>query len=130
VTVYLIAAIFIIGLWGVISLPNLIRKVVALSFMNSAIILFFVHLASRTGTRAPILSTETEEVLRTGTTSVADPVPQALMLTAIVVGICVVAVALVLVYRLYRRYGTLDIRELEEKIWSSAAEEGHDGSGH
>ena len=46
-----------------------------------------------------------------------DPLPQALMLTAIVVGICVVALALVLVYRLYLKFGTLDMRRIEKKAW-------------
>ncbi|HPF33546.1 MAG TPA: NADH-quinone oxidoreductase subunit K, partial [Candidatus Sabulitectum sp.] len=39
------------------------------------------------------------------------------MLTAIVVGVCVMALALVLVYRLYLKFGTLDIREIERKAW-------------
>ena len=108
-TWYLIGAIFLVGLWGVISVANLIKKVVALSIMNSAIILFFVYFGSLSGNTAPIL-TEIE-----GTP--VDPLPQALMLTAIVVGICVVALALVLVYRLYQRYGTLDIGEIERQVW-------------
>lgn len=108
---YLIGAIFLVGLWGVIAVPNLIKKVIALSVMNSAIILFFVFFGSLSGDTAPIL---TEEGLRP-----VDPLPQALMLTAIVVGVCVVALALVLVYRLYLRHGTLDIREIERKVWKT-----------
>jgi multicomponent Na+:H+ antiporter subunit C len=46
-----------------------------------------------------------------------DPLPQALMLTAIVVGVCVMALALVLVYRLYARFRTLDVREIEQRLW-------------
>ena len=106
---YLIGAIFVVGLWGVIAIPNLVKKVVALSLMNSAIILFFVYFGSLSGDTAPIL---------TGAEGTpVDPLPQALMLTAIVVGVCVVALALVLVYRLYRRFGTLDAREIERKVW-------------
>ena len=86
---YLIGAIFVVGLWGVIAIPNLVKKIVALSLMNSAIILFFVSFGSLSGDTAPIL---------TGTEGTpVDPLPQALMLTAIVVGVCVVALALVLV---------------------------------
>ena len=107
---YLIGAIFIVGIWGVISIPNLVKKVVALSIANSAIILFFIYFGSLSGEGAPILVE--------GTTQPVDPLPQALMLTAIVVGVCVIALALVLVYRLYRRHGTLDIRELEAAIWN------------
>jgi len=45
------------------------------------------------------------------------------MLTAIVVGICVVALALVLVQQLYRRYGTLDMREIEDRVWHAEEHE-------
>ncbi|MFP4113785.1 MAG: sodium:proton antiporter [Spirochaetota bacterium] len=108
---YLIGAIFLVGLWGVIALPNMIKKVVALSIANSAIILFFIYFGSLSGETAPIL---TEETVRP-----VDPLPQALMLTAIVVGICVITLALALVYRLYRRYGTLDMREIERAVWKA-----------
>lgn len=108
-SLYLIGAIFLVGLWGVIAIPNLIKKVVALSFANSAIILFFIYFGSLSGEGAPILTE--------GAARPVDPLPQALMLTAIVVGVCVVALALVLVYRLYLRHETLDIREIERAVW-------------
>ncbi len=106
---YLIGAIFLVGLWGVIAIPNLVRKVIALSVANSAIIMLFVYYASLSGDAAPILT-------EVGTP--VDPVPHALMLTAIVVGICIIALALALVYQLYLRYETLDMREIERRVWS------------
>jgi len=112
---YLIGAIFLVGVWGVISIPNLIKKVVALSIANSAIILFFIYFGSLSGEEAPILIE--------GATSPVDPLPQALMLTAIVVGVCIVALALLLVYRLYLRYGTLDIRTIERAVWKRDLED-------
>lgn len=105
---YLIGALFLAGIWGVVSKPNLIKKVMGLSIANSAIVLLFVYHGSRSGTTAPIVGTEEPMV---------DPLPQALMLTAIVVGICVVALALVLIYRLYLRHGTLDMRVIEKQAW-------------
>ena len=108
---YLIGALFLTGLWGVISLPNLVKKVAALSIANSAIILFFVYFGSLSGETAPILTGNQGRPV--------DPLPQALMLTAIVVGICVISLALALVYRLYRRYQTLDIRKIERRVWKA-----------
>mgnify|MGYP001100312548 CR=1 FL=1 len=105
---YLIGALFLVGIWGVVTKHNLIKKVMALSIANSAIVLFFVYYGSRSGTTAPISGTEERMV---------DPLPQALMLTAIVVGICVVALALALVYRLYIRHRTLDVRLIEREAW-------------
>ena len=51
---YLIGVIFLIGLWGLIAVRNLVKKVVALSIANSAVIMFFVYYASLSGTDAPI----------------------------------------------------------------------------
>jgi multicomponent Na+:H+ antiporter subunit C len=110
---YLIGAIFLVGMAAVIALPNLIKKVVGLSIANSALIMFFIYYGSLSGDTAPIL---------TGAEGVpVDPLPQALMLTAIVIGVCIVALALALVYRLYQRFGTLDIREIERRVWGDRA---------
>ncbi|WP_319558934.1 cation:proton antiporter subunit C [Marispirochaeta sp.] len=104
----LIGAIFLIGLWGIMNKANMIKKVMALSIANSAVILLFIYYSSFSGETAPIEG---------GAAEMVDPLPQALMLTAIVVGICVVALALVLIYRLYLKFGTLDMRTIEKKAW-------------
>lgn len=104
----LIGAIFLIGLRGVMNKANMVKKVMGLSIANSAIILLFVYYGSMSGNTAPIEGTG--EIM-------VDPLPQALMLTAIVVGVCVIALALVLVYRLYLKFHTLDMREVERRAW-------------
>ncbi|MBD3305017.1 Na+/H+ antiporter subunit C, partial [candidate division KSB3 bacterium] len=88
-TGYLILAFFLLGVWGLLSRRNLIKKVIALYITNSSIVIMFVYLGSLSGTTAPILVGETHDIV--------DPVPQALMLTAIVVGICLTSLALALV---------------------------------
>ena len=105
----LISSLFITGAAGLILTKNLIKKVMALNIINSAVVILFIYHGSLKGSLAPIILTGDENIV--------DPVPQALMLTAIVVGICVTALALALVYRLYRLYSTLDIIEIEKK-WS------------
>jgi multicomponent Na+:H+ antiporter subunit C len=104
----LIGAIFMVGLWGVVNRANMVKKIMGLSIANSGIILLFVYYGSLSGDTDPIEGSGGNMV---------DPMPQALMLTAIVVGVCVMAMALVLVYRLYLKYGTLDMREVERKAW-------------
>ena len=96
------------GGWGVVRKRNMVKKVMALNIANSAIIILFIYYGSLSGTTAPIAGTAETMV---------DPLPQALMLTAIVVGICVIALAVALVYRLYVTYGTLDMREIERRAW-------------
>lgn len=104
----LIGTIFLVGLWGVMGKANMIKKVMGLSIANSGIILMFIYYGSLSGETAPIMGSGEQMV---------DPLPQALMLTAIVVGVCVLALALVLVYRLYLKFGTLDMHEVELRSW-------------
>jgi multicomponent Na+:H+ antiporter subunit C len=104
---YLILVLLLVGIWGLIRKRNLIKKVIALSIINSAIVMLFLY-GGASGNNAPILVGDI--------TDIVDPVPQALMLTAIVVGICLTALALVLVYQMYQRYHTLDITKIEAQI--------------
>jgi multicomponent Na+:H+ antiporter subunit C len=107
-TGYLIIALFLLGIWGILQKRNLIKKVIALNIINSSIIILFLYAGSLSGKNAPILVK--------GISDIVDPLPQALMLTAIVVGICLTALALALVYKIYQRYHTLDIAQIETII--------------
>ncbi len=111
---YLSGALLLVGIIGLLHKPHLIKKVFAIAYMNSAIVILFVLQAAESGDDAPILSG------LTGTP--VDPLPHALMLTAIVVGICIVAFALALIYRLYKRYGTMDIRKIEAQAFRETDE--------
>jgi multicomponent Na+:H+ antiporter subunit C len=84
--------------------------VIALNIMNSAVIMFFLYEGEgpTDGKSAPILVQGIREIV--------DPLPQALMLTAIVVGVCITALALTLVYLMYQRYHTLDINNIEAQV--------------
>ncbi|NBF40452.1 MAG: Na+/H+ antiporter subunit C [Spirochaetes bacterium] len=116
---YLIGLIFLVGLWGVLSKHNIIKKIIALSIMNGAIVMFFVHHGARFGTTAPILEGAPSAGAPSAAAAMVDPLPQALMLTAIVVGICIIALGLALVVLLHRRFATLDIRRIEAEAWTS-----------
>ena len=105
--------VFMIGLYGVMSKNNLIKKIMGLTIMNGSIVLFFISIGYREAGLAPIL-----EKVTTGdipTTILVDPLPQALMLTAIVIGISITALALALIVRIYAKYKTLDIQELSKE---------------
>ena len=100
--------ILLLGTWGLIRKDNLIKKVIALNIVNSTIIIFFIYLGSLSGNTAPIVLKNVAEMV--------DPLPQALMLTAIVIGISVTALALTLIAKIYRYFGTLDIRRIEKAL--------------
>lgn len=107
---YLILVLFLVGVWGLLQKRNLIKKVIALNIINSAIIVLFLYEGEgpSPGKSAPILVKGVREIV--------DPLPQALMLTAIVVGVCITALSLVFVYLMYQRYHTLDIARIEAQV--------------
>jgi len=105
--------VFMIGLYGVMSKNNLIKKIMGLTIMNGSIVLFFISIGYRKGGFAPILEKGTTGSIPT--TIVVDPLPQALMLTAIVIGISVTALALALIVKIYSKYKTLDIQQLSKE---------------
>jgi len=92
--------IFFIGLLGVIVRRNIMLTVLATGIINIAVVLFFVTINSAPDYVPPMVGTQIA-----GT---ADPVPQALMITSVVIGLSVQAVLLVLVMTIFRQYNTLD----------------------
>ncbi len=107
---YLVSStLFLIGLYTMITRKNLIKKIMGLNIMETSVLLFFISLGSVEGGRAPIIIPGEENVLY------VNPLPQALVLTAIVIAVSVTGFALALIIKLYGDYGTLDsdrIREL------------------
>ena len=101
----IILLLILTGLAGVILADNLIKKIMALSILNSALVILFVWAGSLSGSEAPILLKGIQDIV--------DPLPQAVMLTTIVIGICVTAVALAIVLRIYDNWGTVSRREIE-----------------
>lgn len=99
----------LIGLYGIIVCRNLVRIVLAMGLLEAGVNLFLVAVGFRPDAAAPIV--------RDGlVTAMVDPLPQALILTAIVIGVAVMALALALVVRTQRAYHTLDSRELARHI--------------
>jgi multicomponent Na+:H+ antiporter subunit C len=109
---FLAGGLLVLGLHGILTRSNLVRKLIAMSIMQVAVIVFFVSLAARSGGAPPIV---VEGVLPPAGGYV-NPLPHALMLTAIVVSVSTTGVALALLVRLYRRFGILDEDQLLEKL--------------
>ncbi len=97
--------LFVIGLFIVIKSPNLLKKLIGLNIMETSVFLFFVTIGHIIGAKAPIILNEGEEVY-------INPVPSALILTGIVVGISVSAYALSLIVAIYKEYRTINLDEI------------------
>jgi multicomponent Na+:H+ antiporter subunit C len=93
-------AIMMTGLYIVISHGNLIKKLIGLSVFQVGIFLFFISLGKVTDGTAPIISE--------GDRTYSHPLPQVLILTAIVVGVATLAVGLALAVRIFEAYGTVE----------------------
>ena len=108
-----VAALVIIGLYAIIFKRNLIKIVIGITLIQSGINLFLITLGYRESGVAPIFTN-----LPSGTTipeGMTFPVPQALTLTSIVIGVAVLALMLSLIIHIYRHYGTLDSKKLGGK---------------
>ena len=105
-------ALFLVGLYGVMVKRNLIKIVISLIIMESAVNVFIVMIGYRKGGIAPILNKTMEA--RTFVERSVDPLPQALVLTAIVIGLGVTAMTVAIAMKLYEKYGTYDIKEIRK----------------
>lgn len=99
--------ILLAGVYGLIVCDNLIRKVMCLSVVQGVIIMTFLTTGFQDGRSAPVIDFP-------GALFV-DPVPQALMLTAIVIGVCFNALALVLIVKYYQHHGTIEVSQIHER---------------
>lgn len=105
----LTALLFVIGLYGILVKRNLIKMVLGLMIMEYAINMFFALVGYREGGTSPILTGE----FGAGTVFV-DPIPQALVLTAIVIGLGTTALLVSFAVRIYEKYDTFDVRKIRK----------------
>ncbi|MGD1895739.1 MAG: cation:proton antiporter subunit C [Phormidesmis sp.] len=103
-----ILATVLCGFFGIILKKNLMMKILAMDVMSTGVIGFYVLVAANTGLFTPIAAPESR-----GPVEYADPVPQAVILTAIVIGFSIQALMLVGVMKLSRDNPTLECREIE-----------------
>jgi multicomponent Na+:H+ antiporter subunit C len=107
--IYLLSMIlFGVGVYGVLGKRNLIKIIVGLMIAEHAVNLFFILVGYRWNGRAPILSPDAPIA------QMVDPLPQALVLTSIVIGLGATALLVALAMRLHGKYGTYDVAEIRE----------------
>jgi len=105
--------LFMVGLFGALTQKNLIKIIVSLAVMEYAVNVFLVVLGYRAGGSAPIVASAAEPARQFAAGSV-DPLPQAMVLTAIVIGLGVLALLTAIALRLYHTYGTYDITKIRK----------------
>ncbi len=111
-------SLMLIGLYGMISKNNLLKKVIGMVIFQSAIILFYVSIGNKIGATIPILEHGHGPVEHSviDTASYANPLPHVLMLTAIVVGVATLGVALAVIQKINRVHGTIEEDEILKRM--------------
>ncbi|MFA5479558.1 MAG: cation:proton antiporter subunit C [Candidatus Muiribacteriota bacterium] len=102
----IVILIFLLAVYGLVISDNLIRKIMCLNILESMVVFLFLKTGYTQGFSAPIISDIAEHYV--------DPIPQALMLTAIVVGVCFNSLALSIIMKIYNKRGTIKVGELYE----------------
>ena len=108
-TVYLLClALFCVGIYCILRKRNIIKIIIGVIIAEYAVNLFFILTAYRMKGRAPIFSSEADIA------NMVDPLPHALVLTAIVIGLATTALLVAIAMRIYEKYGTFDITKIRE----------------
>ncbi|MCD6276372.1 MAG: NADH-quinone oxidoreductase subunit K [Thermoplasmata archaeon] len=100
-------ALIVIGIYIVIAKKNLIKIIIGLDMMDTGVNLLLISIGYVKGGTAPIENGNY--------TLYVDPIPQALVLTAIVIGVSVMALALSIVIGLYKNTGSLELDEIRRE---------------
>ncbi len=103
--------LFVIGFTNLLLQKNLIKKIIGLNIMDSAVYLFLAEKGYIEGRTVPIVVDGIQDV-----EAYINPIPSGLVLTGIVVSVSVTALMLSLTVRLYRRYHTLDLDEISMRL--------------
>ena len=103
--------IFAIGFTNLLLHKNLIKKIIGLNIMDTAVYLFLALKGYINGRKAPIITDGVVEAEK-----YINPIPSGLVLTGIVVSVSVTALMLALTIRLYKRYHTLDLDEISFRL--------------
>lgn len=114
---WLYIVLMMIGLYAMIVKNNLVKKLVGMNIFQTAIILFYISIGSKTGANIPIIAHghgEDSHIVRA--LDYINPLPHVLMLTAIVVSVSTLGVALALAVKVYNQHDTLEEDEILEQL--------------
>jgi len=113
--IYYIGAfgLVLIGLFIILLKSNLVKVIIGINILDTGVNLFLISVGYLDRGTAPIFAPG----VQIEASSMVDPVPQALVLTAIVIGASVLALALSLTIKLYGHYGTLNLEDIRGQRW-------------
>jgi multicomponent Na+:H+ antiporter subunit C len=105
---WICVVLMMIGFYGVMAKTNLIKKALSLSLFQTGILVFYISIGKVDGGTGPVTVEGATDVVY------SNPLPHALMLTAIVVGVATLSVAMAIIVNIRERYGTIDEKDIEQ----------------
>jgi multicomponent Na+:H+ antiporter subunit C len=105
---WVFAILLMIGFYAVVAKPNLVKKLIGLTLFQAAVFLLYITMGRIEGGTAPIFSEAADTAIY------SNPLPQVLILTAIVVGISTTALGLGIVVRIREEYGSIEEDRIAE----------------
>jgi multisubunit Na+/H+ antiporter MnhC subunit len=107
--------LILIGIWGMLTQKNINKIIVSFSLFNTGIHIVMVAIAYIRNKTAPIISESVTP--ENAAESIVDPIPQALVLTAIVIGLGITALMLMYALKMYQQKKSLDITKFKDLKW-------------
>jgi multicomponent Na+:H+ antiporter subunit C len=104
---WVFAVLLMIGFYAVIAKPNMVKKLLGLSIFQAAVFLLYITMDKVEGGTAPIIQAGMVDQIY------SNPLPQVLILTAIVVGISTTALGLAIIVRIFEAYGSIEEDETQ-----------------
>ena len=107
--------LLIVGLWGIISQRNIIKMIISFSILDTSVHLLLVAIGYIRNRTAPIIDSSVNKL--NAANEITDPLPQALVLTAIVIGVGITALLLTYALKLFRQNSSLEINQYKSLKW-------------
>ena len=120
--------LMMMGLYGIFAKTNYMKKIIGLNILQTAIILFFISTSAKMGATIPVLKSNNGHPA-VHAADYMNPLPHVLMLTAIVVAVATLGVALAITIKIYKDYSTIEEDKIIAKIraQSDTRPENHPG---
>lgn len=115
ITLYTGGLLVLAGLWGVIARKNLVRMIIGFSLFDTGLHVIMVSIGYIRNHTAPIIDNTVDKAKAAD--QIVDPMPQALVLTAIVIGLAVTALMLAYTVKLHKEKGSLNISNFKDLKW-------------
>ena len=104
--------LFAIGLYGIVVKKNLVKIIISFSILDYSVNLFLILLGYKKNGIAPIMMKGQDKAQFVA--QAVDPLPQALVLTSIVIGLGITILMVAIAIRLYDKYGTFDVMKMRK----------------